>query len=96
MYYLDPFTYLLGALLVFPIWDVQVQCKPEEYGLFDPPSGQTCGQYLDEFLTYATGYLNNPVSAAIRPVETVPDVFRTLRQAANTVDIRMGASTSPR
>ena len=62
MYYLDPFTYLMGALLVFPLWDVQVQCKPEEYGVFDPPSGQTCGQYLDEFLSYATGYVNNPVS----------------------------------
>ncbi|KAK8853032.1 hypothetical protein IAR55_003733 [Kwoniella newhampshirensis] len=60
LYWLNPFTYLMGALLVFPLWDVEVQCKPEEFGIFDPPSGQTCGQYLETFLTYATGYLENP------------------------------------
>ncbi|KAK8853503.1 hypothetical protein IAR55_004210 [Kwoniella newhampshirensis] len=61
LYYLDPFNYLIGGLLVFPIWDVQVQCKEEEYGIFNPPSGQTCGAYMQTFLSQPnTGYLNNP------------------------------------
>jgi ABC-type multidrug transport system permease subunit len=46
---------------VFPIWNVQVQCTEEEYGVFDPPAGQTCGAYMQDFLTAQTGYLNNPV-----------------------------------
>lgn len=60
MYYLDPFTYLMKGLITFPVWDVGVRCLPAEYGYFDPPSGQTCGQYMAEFLKTATGYLDNP------------------------------------
>ena len=46
---------------VFPIWDVKVQCNQSEYGIFDPPSGQTCGAYMSNFLKKADGYINNPV-----------------------------------
>lgn len=60
LYYLDPFTYLMQGLLVFPMWNEKVVCKKSEYGYFDPPAGQTCGTYLKEFMTYATGYVNNP------------------------------------
>jgi ATP-binding cassette subfamily G (WHITE) protein 2 (SNQ2) len=62
LYYLDPFRYLLGGLLSFAIWNVDVKCSDEEFGKFDPPSGQTCGQYMEGFLSQATGYLDNPVS----------------------------------
>jgi len=64
LYYLDPFNYLLGGLLVFPIWDVQVECKESEYGVFDPPNGQTCGAYMADFLAAQTGYINNPDATA--------------------------------
>lgn len=60
LYYLDPFTYLMQGLLVFPMWNEKVVCKPGEYGYFDPPAGQTCGDYLKNFMSHATGYLNNP------------------------------------
>ncbi|WWD19932.1 hypothetical protein CI109_104404 [Kwoniella shandongensis] len=61
LYYLDPFNYLIGGLLVFPLWDVQVTCKEEEFGIFNPPSGQTCGAYMQTFLSQPnTGYINNP------------------------------------
>ncbi|CAK9785424.1 ABC transporter [Cutaneotrichosporon oleaginosum] len=60
LYYLDPFTYLMQGLLTFPIWNEPVQCKSFEYGYLDPPAGQTCGQYFENFLQYATGYVNNP------------------------------------
>ncbi|TLD39431.1 ABC transporter [Venturia nashicola] len=46
MYYINPFNYLMGALLVFVDFDVPVVCKESEFAIFDPPSGQTCGQYL--------------------------------------------------
>jgi ATP-binding cassette, subfamily G (WHITE), member 2, SNQ2 len=38
----------------------EVVCKPSEFQLFTPPSGQTCGDYARSFLETATGYLDNP------------------------------------
>lgn len=46
MYYIDPFSYLMGALLVFTTWDSPVACKQNELAIFDPAPNQTCGQYL--------------------------------------------------
>jgi ATP-binding cassette subfamily G (WHITE) protein 2 (PDR) len=37
-----------------------VYCSPTETSHFDPPSGQTCGQYLSEYLQTAPGILQNP------------------------------------
>lgn len=50
-------------MLVFPIWDVVVECAEEEYGRFTPPAGQTCGAYMESFLATGTGYIQDPVSA---------------------------------
>ncbi|KAJ5152564.1 uncharacterized protein N7482_009042 [Penicillium canariense] len=57
IYYLDPFTYLVGGLLGEVLWDVKVQCDPSEYITFSAPSGQTCGEYMANFLSSQTGYL---------------------------------------
>jgi ATP-binding cassette subfamily G (WHITE) protein 2 (SNQ2) len=61
VYYLDPFKYLLGALVSFTTWNEEVVCTDSEYGYFDPPDGLTCGSYLSDFMQQATGYLDNPV-----------------------------------
>ncbi|KAF2149753.1 hypothetical protein K461DRAFT_323290 [Myriangium duriaei CBS 260.36] len=50
IYYLNPFNYLMGALLVFVDFDKPVRCDPSEFAIFDPPSGQTCGSYLAAYL----------------------------------------------
>lgn len=57
IYYLDPFTYLVGGLLGEVLWDVPVTCEPSEYVHFNAPSGQTCGDYMAEFLASQAGYL---------------------------------------
>jgi ATP-binding cassette subfamily G (WHITE) protein 2 (SNQ2) len=59
---LNPFNYLLGGMLVFPIWDVEVQCTEQEFGRFTPPAGQTCEAYMAPFLQQNPGYLDNPQS----------------------------------
>jgi ABC-type multidrug transport system permease subunit len=46
MYYLNPFNYLIGGLLVFTDFDWKIECAESELAIFDPPLGQTCGQYL--------------------------------------------------
>ncbi|EKD14968.1 uncharacterized protein L3040_003835 [Drepanopeziza brunnea f. sp. 'multigermtubi'] len=64
LYYLNPFTYFMGAMLVFDIWDTEVTCNESEFAIFDPPRGQTCGQYLERYLREAGSGSNliNPLA----------------------------------
>ncbi|EOA88814.1 uncharacterized protein SETTUDRAFT_159994 [Exserohilum turcica Et28A] len=50
LYYLDPFTYLIGSLLIFTDWDWKIECKESEFAIFNPPDNQTCGQYLEAWM----------------------------------------------
>ncbi|KAK5655072.1 hypothetical protein OQA88_5971 [Cercophora sp. LCS_1] len=50
LYYLNPFNYLMGGMLVFDIWGTPVKCKDAEFARFDPPNGTTCGEYLAVYL----------------------------------------------
>jgi len=50
LYYMNPFNYLMGSLLVFTTYDVVVKCKESEFALFNPLGNQTCGEYLDDYL----------------------------------------------
>ncbi|KAL8690937.1 MAG: hypothetical protein Q9218_003730 [Villophora microphyllina] len=49
IYYLNPFNYLVSSILTFTVFDVEVQCKPHEFALFDTPNNQTCRDYLAPF-----------------------------------------------
>ncbi|KAF3352304.1 hypothetical protein VdG1_09166 [Verticillium dahliae VDG1] len=59
MYYIDPYNYMMGALLVFTSWDKSVRCRDSELSLFDPPSNQTCGEYLAPFQSGGVGAGSN-------------------------------------
>ncbi|KAF2144820.1 uncharacterized protein K452DRAFT_222552 [Aplosporella prunicola CBS 121167] len=50
MYYLNPFNYLMGSLLVFTTWSTEVKCKNSEFAIFDPPANQTCQDYLASYM----------------------------------------------
>lgn len=50
LYYLNPFNYLMGSMLVFTTFDVQVECKQNELAIFDTPGNQTCGEYLADYM----------------------------------------------
>lgn len=65
IYYLDPFTYLVGGLLGEVLWDIKVQCEPSEFVTFSAPSGQTCGEYMADFLSLQAGYLLDSNSTTI-------------------------------
>ncbi|KAF5379148.1 hypothetical protein D9615_006042 [Tricholomella constricta] len=60
MYRLSPYTYLIEGLLGQAIGRQDLQCAPVEFVTLNPPSGQTCRQYLDAFMSAAGGYLTNP------------------------------------
>ncbi|CAG7560665.1 unnamed protein product [Fusarium equiseti] len=66
IYYLDPFTYLIGGLLEPIAWDVQVECKPAELADIPLPTGNstTCGSYMKEFIASNGGYVADPESSS--------------------------------
>ncbi|KAG8664946.1 uncharacterized protein FPOAC1_012923 [Fusarium poae] len=65
MYYLDPFTYLIGGLLEPVVWDVEVECSHNELTHIPlPSSNTTCGDYMAEFIRANSGYVVDPRSTS--------------------------------
>jgi ABC-type multidrug transport system permease subunit/ABC-type multidrug transport system ATPase subunit len=66
MYRVSPFTYLVDAMLSVGVANNAVVCAANEIRHFDPPSGQTCFEYMQTFINspYGGGYLtdNNATS----------------------------------
>ncbi|KAF8321131.1 putative ABC multidrug transporter [Clavulina sp. PMI_390] len=60
LYYINPWSYLLGGQVFFSMRDIPVVCTAKEYAVFSPPMNQTCGEYMAPFFQVATGYINNP------------------------------------
>lgn len=59
MYYIDPFTYLIGGLLGEVLWDSQVHCADEEWVNIALPANETCGTYMGSFVEAAGGYIRD-------------------------------------
>jgi ABC-type multidrug transport system permease subunit len=59
VYWLNPFNYLMGSMLVFSLWGRDIECSQAEFAVFNPPNGLTCGEYLGEYLASPYGALNN-------------------------------------
>ncbi|VDC00110.1 unnamed protein product [Peniophora sp. CBMAI 1063] len=59
MYRLSPYTYLIEGLIGQAVGRHQVQCSPVEIVQLIPPSGQTCGNYMNTYIQNAGGYLLN-------------------------------------
>ncbi|PFH63104.1 hypothetical protein XA68_18241 [Ophiocordyceps unilateralis] len=61
MYWLSPFTYWVSGIISTELHDQPISCTRTEESTFDPPSGMSCGQYLQPFLQGgAPGHLDNP------------------------------------
>ncbi|PSK43144.1 Brefeldin A resistance protein [Elsinoe australis] len=55
MYRVSPFTYLVGGLLSSAVKDATVTCADNEFLRFPPPSGQTCGDYMRQYIDGGNG-----------------------------------------
>lgn len=98
LYYLDPFHYLVGGLFGTVIWDVEVNCKPEELTKFDPLDGQSCGEYMANFLGENAGYVENANATAgclYCPYTTGADYARTFNLQEEYYAWRDVSSPSP-
>ncbi|QLL34458.1 hypothetical protein HG536_0G03200 [Torulaspora globosa] len=60
MWKVSPYTYFVQNLLGIVLHGKKVVCKQKELSFFDAPSGMTCGEYMEPFLSRATGYIQNP------------------------------------
>lgn len=60
MYRVSPFTYLVSGMLSTGLANTDVVCSSIEYLHLDPPAGETCQSYLQDYLMTAGGYLENP------------------------------------
>jgi len=60
MYRVSPFTYLVEGLLGNAVGGSYVTCASNEYLHFDPPSSQTCSQFMDPYISQYGGYLESP------------------------------------
>ncbi|CEP62345.1 pleiotropic drug resistance family ABC transporter LALA0_S05e03554g [Lachancea lanzarotensis] len=60
MYRVSPLTYFIDGALSTGIANAKVHCADYEMVRFTPPQGQTCGQYMQPYITAAgTGYLKD-------------------------------------
>jgi ATP-binding cassette subfamily G (WHITE) protein 2 (PDR) len=64
MYRVSPFTYWVGGIGATQLHGREVQCSSTETSVFSPPSGQTCGDYMADFLRVAPGRLQNPTATS--------------------------------
>lgn len=60
MYRVNPFTYLASSLLSASLGAAPVRCADDEFQQFFPPADQTCGEYLQEYISTSGGYVENP------------------------------------
>ena len=57
---IDPFTRLIGGMVVTELEGRSVKCLPEEYSTFTAPPGQSCGSYMQNFFSAGgLGYIAN-------------------------------------
>lgn len=59
MYRVSPFTYWTGAMAGTQVHGRKIECSASELSVFDPPSGQTCWDYLGEYAKAAGGQVLN-------------------------------------
>lgn len=59
MYKVSPYTYVIQSLIGVTLHDRHVTCEEKEYSIFQPPAGQTCGEFAGTFLQTSGGYIRN-------------------------------------
>ncbi|KAK7186363.1 ABC multidrug transporter [Paraphaeosphaeria sporulosa] len=60
MYRANPFTYLVSSFMSTALGQAPAYCLPNEFQTFLPPPNQTCGQYMQDYIGMAGGYLQDP------------------------------------
>lgn len=77
LYQLDPFTRLIGGMVVTELHDLPVRCTTAELNTFTTPGNMTCGEYMHDFFSSgAAGYIvDNATSVCQYCAYNVGDQF---------------------
>ncbi|UZJ55591.1 hypothetical protein CBS101457_004911 [Exobasidium rhododendri] len=59
-YNVNPIRYTVSTLIANELYGLNVECTAAELNTFQPPTGQTCSQWAQPYVTSAGGYLSNP------------------------------------
>jgi ATP-binding cassette subfamily G (WHITE) protein 2 (PDR) len=59
MYRVNPFTYLVSSFMATTLGQAPAYCADTEFQNFASPSNQTCGEYMQEYMSMAGGYLRD-------------------------------------
>ena len=62
MYRVSPLTYLIDSFLSLGLANNKVVCANYEYIKFFPRSGETCGEYMANYISAKGGYILDPNS----------------------------------
>ncbi|KAG2016847.1 hypothetical protein GB937_006049 [Aspergillus fischeri] len=60
MYRASPLTYLVSAMLSTGLANTEVTCSDIEVTIVNPPTGQTCAEYLSAYMQTVGGKVYNP------------------------------------
>jgi ABC-type multidrug transport system permease subunit/ABC-type multidrug transport system ATPase subunit len=60
MYYVSPFTYIVGGMLATGVANTDVTCAANELVPLEPPNGSTCTEYMGDYINAVGGYFVNP------------------------------------
>ncbi|CAO1620658.1 unnamed protein product [Parajaminaea phylloscopi] len=60
LYNINVIRFAISPLISNELYQFKIECAPEEYSVFSPPSGQTCAQWADPYIQRAGGYLLEP------------------------------------
>ncbi|KAH7388649.1 ABC-2 type transporter-domain-containing protein [Pyrenochaeta sp. MPI-SDFR-AT-0127] len=59
MYRVNPFTYLVSSFMSTTLGQAPAFCADTEFQTFAAPANQSCGQYMQEYISMAGGYLRD-------------------------------------
>lgn len=88
MYRVSPFTYLISSLMATGLANTDVTCSSNEYVVFDPPSNQTCGDYMSTYIDSVGGYVANPDATSGCNYCTIADTNVFLASISSSYDRR--------
>ncbi|GKT60665.1 ABC-2 type transporter [Colletotrichum tofieldiae] len=60
MYRVNPFTYFVEGFLGTALANAKATCASNEFLVFNPPSGSTCGKYMQQYMDVSGGLVDNP------------------------------------
>jgi ATP-binding cassette, subfamily G (WHITE), member 2, PDR len=81
MYHISPMTYFVSAIMSTGTAGVSIACSTAEILTFDPPTPQSCAQYLADYLQSTGGNLLNPDAlrqCQLCPMSSTDDVLALL------------------